>query len=100
MPMNPQGHEDGFATKDTKITEHEHEGARRFPPIPAGAEAISSQVIGAAIEVHRGLGPGFVEKIYMEALCLELHERRMRFERERAVAVWYRGVAIPGQRST
>ena len=64
---------------------HEHEGARRFARIP-----VATQVIGAAIEVHRALGPGCLEKIYHEALCLELHLRGVRFERERAVAVTYR----------
>ena len=77
---------------------HEHEAARRFTPIPVATELVSNQVIGATLEVHRALGPGFLEKIYHEALCLELHARGVRFERERAVAVTYRGVAIPGQR--
>lgn len=98
MTSDRQEHEDGLATKDTKVTKHEHEGARRFAPIPASIELISSQIIGAAIEVHRALGPGFLEKIYQEALCLELHHHGIRFERERAVVVWYRGVPIPGQR--
>lgn len=66
--------------------------------IPTDVELVATEVIGAAIEVHRHLGPGFVEKIYQEALCLELDARRVRFERERAVAVVYRGVSIPGQR--
>ena len=59
---------------------------------------MATQVIGAAIEVHRELGPGFLERIYQEALCLELDARGLKFERERAVIVRYRGVAIPGQR--
>ena len=48
--------------------------------------------------MHRQLGPGFLEKIYQEALCIELDARGLPFERERAVIVRYRGVAIPGQR--
>lgn len=69
-----------------------------FEPIPSNVEFIATQTIGAAIEVHRALGPGFLEKIYQEALCLELQAREIRFERERPVAVHYRGVSIPGQR--
>ena len=69
-----------------------------FEPIPTNAELAAKQTIGAAIEVHRALGPGFLEKIYQEALCLELQARGLQFERERPVAVHYRGVAIPGQR--
>lgn len=69
-----------------------------FQPIPPETEAIATGVIGAAIQVHRSLGPGFLERIYQEALCLELDARQMPFERERAVAVHYRGKPIPGQR--
>ena len=69
-----------------------------FEPIPAATEQIATEVIGAAIEVHRQLGPGFLERIYQEALSLELDARHVAFERERAIAVHYKGVAIPGQR--
>jgi GxxExxY protein len=71
---------------------------RIFEPVPANVELAATRTIGAAIEVHRALGPGFLEKIYQEALSLELHARGICFERERPVAVHYRGVAIPGQR--
>jgi GxxExxY protein len=69
-----------------------------FEPIPPSVELVAKQTIGAAIEVLRALGPGFLEKIYQEALCLELLARGLRFEREKAVAVHYRGIAISGQR--
>jgi GxxExxY protein len=69
-----------------------------YAPIPLETERVASDVIGAAIEVHRHLGPGFLEKIYQEALCLELDARKVRFERERPIDVHYRGVPIPGQR--
>ncbi len=69
-----------------------------FAPVPVETEHVGTAVIGAAIEVHRQLGPGFLEKIYQEALCLELDARGLPFERERAVVVHYRGIPIPGQR--
>jgi GxxExxY protein len=69
-----------------------------YEPIPADVERVATEVIGAAIEVHRHLGSGFIEKIYQEALCLELDARRIPFERERGIVVVYRGVSIPGQR--
>ena len=69
----------------------------RFAPIPADVETVASRVIGAAIEVHRVLGPGFLERIYQVALCLELEARGIPFERECAVSVTYRNVPISGQ---
>src|SRR5690349_18694063 len=69
-----------------------------YLPIPPETELVATEVIGAALEVHRQLGPGFLEKIYQEALCLELDARRVAFDRERAVMVVYRGTPIPGQR--
>ncbi|HEX2458670.1 MAG TPA: GxxExxY protein [Vicinamibacterales bacterium] len=69
-----------------------------FEPIPPETEVVASHIIGAGIEVHRTLGPGFLETIYQQALCLELAARGIGFERERAISVHYRGHAIPGQR--
>ena len=69
-----------------------------YATVPAHVESIATQTIGAAIQVHRVLGPGFRESIYHAALCIELQTRGLQFEREVAVAVHYRGVAIPGQR--
>ncbi len=71
---------------------------KTFAPIPVETEHVATTVIGAAIEVHRHLGPGFIEKIYQEAMCLELDARGFKYERERAIVVHYRGVPIPGQR--
>ena len=48
-------------------------------------------VIDAAIEVHRELGPGFVESVYEEALAVELRLRDVEFERQKPMAVFYKG---------
>ncbi len=47
-------------------------------------------VIGAAIEVHRVLGPGFAEAVYERALCLELEERCIPFVQQAPVLVHYK----------
>ena len=55
-------------------------------------------MIGAAIAVHRALGPGFLESIYQKAMAVELTTRGLSFEQQRPIRVGYRGVSIPGQR--
>ena len=67
-------------------------------PIPPDVEATVRACIGAAIAVHRELGPGYREVIYRRAYCLELDSRGVRFECEKAISVKYRGWLIPGQR--
>ena len=72
--------------------------SRTFAPIPVETERVGAAVIGAGIDVHRVLGPGFLERIYEEALCIELTARGLAFERQRPITVHYRGVDIQGQR--
>jgi len=52
---------------------------------------LSSKIIGAAIEVHRTLGPGLLESAYEECLCYELELRRIKFERQRSLPIIYKG---------
>ena len=53
--------------------------------------AITSAIIGAAIAVHRVLGPGLLESIYEAALCVELDERGIRYGRQQHVPAYYKG---------
>jgi GxxExxY protein len=55
---------------------------------------LSNQVIGAAIEVHRALGPGYLETTYEEALCVELELRGIPFERQKPFRVLYKGFSV------
>lgn len=57
-------------------------------------EALREQVIGAAIEVHRALGPGLLESAYEECLCHELHLRGISFKRQIALPVAYKGISL------
>jgi GxxExxY protein len=57
-------------------------------------EELSSRIIGAAIEVHRELGPGFLEGIYEEALKIELSEHSMRYDSQKEIKIEYLGVEI------
>lgn len=57
-------------------------------------DELARAVIGAAIEVHRLLGPGFLEQVYEDALCVELQLRRIPFERQKIVKVEYKGALV------
>ncbi len=62
------------------------------------SDSLTQLVIGAAIEVHRELGPGLLESIYEEALCYELELQGIEYDRQVPVDVVYKGRAIKGQR--
>jgi len=55
---------------------------------------LSGIVIGAAIEVHKGLGPGLLESAYENCLCHELQLRNVIFERQKPLPVTYKGVNL------
>jgi len=55
------------------------------------SDELSYEVIGAAMEVHRELGPGFLESVYEAALCVELRLRNIHFSQQHPVHVNYKG---------
>ena len=57
--------------------------------MPAEQE-LTGRIIGAAITVHKALGPGFLEAVHEEALALEFGEVGLPFERQKPVAIRYR----------
>jgi GxxExxY protein len=57
-------------------------------------EDLTQGIIGAAIEVHRALGPGLLESVYEECLCHELNLRGIAFERQVALPLTYKGVRL------
>lgn len=57
-------------------------------------EGLSKKIIGAALEVHRELGPGFLENIYEEALKVDLTEHSLNFECQKEIKIEYLGVAV------
>lgn len=78
-----QEHEAHEATKKGKVVRVDDE-----------LEELAKQVIGAAIEVHRHLGPGLKESVYMNALCHELCLRGIPFEREVSYEIRFKGVLV------
>ena len=54
-------------------------------------DSLAHAVIGAAIEVHRHLGPGYLESVYEDAPAIEFSLRRIPFERQLPIAVQFKG---------
>ena len=57
-------------------------------------DTFSKEIIGAAIEVHRNLGPGLLESAYEECLCRELAICNLTFERQKPLAISYKEVKL------
>ena len=54
-------------------------------------QELTGKIIGAAMEVHTSLGPGFLESVYEEALAHEMALQKLPFERQRGLPVFYKG---------
>src|SRR5688572_18885752 len=57
-------------------------------------DKLTELIIGGAIAVHRGLGPGLLESAYEECLCFELSQAGLRFERQLRLPVVYKEVKL------
>lgn len=77
-------------TPDSGVTFH-HEGTKGTNCTKAAALELSHSIIGAAIEVHRAMGPGLLESVYESALCRELWLKGIKVERQVSVPVCYKG---------
>ncbi|NOT15905.1 MAG: GxxExxY protein [Methylotenera sp.] len=62
------------------------------------SDDLTSQIIGAAIEVHSILGAGLLESVYEAALCREFELRQISYQRQVPVDVIYKNLVIQGQR--
>ena len=65
-----------------------------FRPVESGKDPRTSPIIGAAIEVHRELGPGLLESAYEHCLCHEFTLRELDFRRQVDVPVYYKGLKL------
>jgi GxxExxY protein len=57
-------------------------------------DKLANRLIGAAIEVHRHLGPGYLENVYESALAVELKLRGMLFVRQQPIVLAYKGESV------
>ena len=84
------------ATKSTKDARRRVWGALgyREPAAKARAELVSGEIIAAAIEVHRQLGPGLLESVYQACLGEELRLRGIGYQQEVAIPIAYKGLPL------
>ena len=62
--------------------------------IDSDINKITGEIIAAAIEVHRTLGPGLLESAYEECFCRELEIREVVFERQKELPIQYKGAKL------
>jgi GxxExxY protein len=65
-----------------------------FDAIPARSEATASEIVDAAVKVHKTLGPGLLESVYEICLCHELSLRRLPFCRQLSLPICYEGIRL------
>ncbi len=59
-------------------------------------DELTERILGCAIAVHKELGPGLLESLYLEALSIELQQAGMQFNRQLELPVVYKGIALNG----
>ena len=92
-PQPPSSHKAIRTFDELMINRQDAKTAKKREP-DAELDHLAQLVIGAAIEVHRTLGPGFLESVYEEALCIELSLRGVPFTRQAGFNVNYRGQEV------
>ena len=84
-------HEEGRRNEPRRREGHE---GRRMRQLGEQLEQLAYRVIGAAIEVHRLLGPGFLESVYQESLEVEFRMRGIACHSKKPVAITYKGYPV------
>lgn len=77
-------------TQKTQILEENDE--RYFEPISAGLNKIGREIVDAAYQVHKTLGPGLLERVYEVCFCHELTKKEINFERQVDIPISYDGL--------
>jgi len=84
---------DGINHEGTKAQRHKEAETESCldSSVPDYVEHLATQVIGATIEVHQAIGPGFPESVYEHAVSLELDARGLVHRRQAPITIYYRG---------
>ena len=82
-----RGHTE-YQEREGRHEKHDEHHARE--PIAPEVERVIRDAIGAAIDVHKELGPGFIEPVYQRALIIALRHRRLRVDEQMSIEIRYR----------
>ncbi len=67
----------------------------QYGDMPGELNDLSKEIVDSLFCVHKELGPGFLEKIYEDALCCELSDRKLIFEKQKTYVVGYKNHLLP-----
>jgi GxxExxY protein len=67
----------------------------KYSDVPDAMNLLSGQVVDSIFTVHKALGPGFLEKVYEECLCMEFADRQIHFQRQFPLKLTYNGRQVP-----
>ena len=81
-------------TMENQAGNQETQENRKRPVVDLPDKELTDKILAAAIRVHRELGPGYLESIYEEAMCVELVAMGLAFERQKSVEVQYRNQVV------
>ena len=87
------GNEPEFDRSGLGVSPAQHEGVGQ-QLTAAELNALTSTIIAIAIDIHRALGPGMLERAYTSCLCHELQRHTIPFEREKPIAFVYNGFVL------
>lgn len=76
------------------MNQNNHKGTKVTEKTKEICNNLSKEIIGAALEVHRSLGPGLLESAYEECLCYEFRLRNLNFKRQFPINVKYKDVYL------
>jgi len=67
-----------------------------FKTLVMNENELSNLIIGAALSIHRDIGPGLLESVYEECFDFELRERDLKFERQKHIPLIYKNIKLEG----
>ena len=68
---------------------------KKYNDVDINVDDVSKEIVDSIFNVHKTIGPGYLEKIYEDCLCIEFEKRKISFQRQYPIKFEYSGVRIP-----